>query len=67
MANAVIFILGIIGATPLPRLIHTKLSDGKTTGKAVAVIEPVICVILLLLCTAYLVDGSYNPFLYFRF
>ena len=21
----------------------------------------------LLLCTAYLVDGSYNPFLYFRF
>ena len=22
---------------------------------------------MLLLCTAYLVDGSYNPFLYFRF
>jgi len=66
-SNAVIFILGIIGATPLPRLIYTKLSDGKTTVKAVAVIEPVICVILLLLCTAYLVDGSYNPFLYFRF
>ena len=22
---------------------------------------------LLLVCTAYLVDGSFNPFLYFRF
>ena len=27
----------------------------------------VVVVLLLLLCTAFLVDGSYNPFLYFRF
>jgi len=30
-------------------------------------IEPLISVLLLLIATAYLVDGSYNPFLYFRF
>ena len=31
-------------------------------------IVPVLLLILLLLiCTAYLVDGSFNPFLYFRF
>ena len=27
----------------------------------------ILLVLLLLLCTAFLVDGSYNPFLYFRF
>lgn len=65
-SNALIFILGIIGATPLPRLLHTKLAEGKAKN-VVAIIEPVACVVLLFLCTAYLVDGSYNPFLYFRF
>ena len=27
----------------------------------------VVMLALLLVCTAYLVDGSFNPFLYFRF
>ena len=31
------------------------------------VLEPVSLLLLLLLSTAYLVDGSFNPFLYFRF
>jgi len=30
-------------------------------------ITPVITIVLLLICTAYLVDATYNPFLYFRF
>ena len=29
--------------------------------------EPIMLVALLLVITAYLVDGSFNPFLYFRF
>ena len=29
--------------------------------------EPLALIALLLICTAFLVDGSYNPFLYFRF
>ena len=28
---------------------------------------PVVCIIVLLICTAYLADATYNPFLYFRF
>ena len=35
--------------------------------RAAAVATPVLVLASLLLCTAYLVDGSYNPFLYFRF
>jgi len=31
------------------------------------VLRPVIAAALLLTCTAFLVDGSFNPFLYFRF
>jgi len=27
----------------------------------------VVLLILLLVCTGYLVDGSFSPFLYFRF
>lgn len=65
-SNAVIFILGILGSTPLPKKLYTKLSESRAV-KAVDFIEPLGVVLLLLVCTAYLVDGSYNPFLYFRF
>jgi alginate O-acetyltransferase complex protein AlgI len=30
-------------------------------------LEAAVMVLLLILCTAYLVDGSFSPFLYFRF
>ena len=35
--------------------------------RAQKVLSPVLMAASLVLCTAYLVDGSYNPFLYFRF
>ena len=64
--NALVFSIGIIGSTPLPKKLYTKLSESKA-GAVISVIEPIGVVALLLICTAYLVDGSYNPFLYFRF
>ncbi len=57
---AVIFIIAIIGATPLPKLAVNKC-------KKVQYLEPLVLVGLLAVVTAYLVDGSFNPFLYFRF
>lgn len=57
---AVIIIIAIIGATPVVRNLANKI-------KIVTFAEPVLLVIGLLVCTAYLVDGSFNPFLYFRF
>ena len=64
---AVLFIAGFIGATPVVRNLAWKLCDGKVSGKVMAILEPVLLIGILLLCTAYLVDGSFNPFLYFRF
>ena len=54
---------GILGSTPLVRDFLKK----RENSKIVAILEPVAMAALLLLCTAYLVDGSFNPFLYFRF
>jgi len=60
---APLFLVGIIGVTPLVRNTCRKLED----KKAVAILEPVVLILLLLVCTGYLVDGSFSPFLYFRF
>ena len=59
----VLFVVGIIGATPLVHSLAARIEN----TKAAAILEPVLCIVLLLLCTAYLVDGSFSPFLYFRF
>jgi alginate O-acetyltransferase complex protein AlgI len=60
---AVLFIVGIVGATPLVRNTASRLGERSVA----AVLQPVIAAALLLVCTAFLVDGSFNPFLYFRF
>ena len=67
-ANAVLpwvgmFLLGVVGSTPLAKKVWDKL-EGK---KAMPLAEGVLCLAGLLLCIASLVSSSYNPFLYFRF
>ena len=64
---AVILLLGLIGATPFVKKTATKLTEIKGVKVIVSVLEPIILIFLLVLVTAYLVDGSFNPFLYFRF
>ena len=62
-----LFIMGIIGATPLLAHLRRTLAAKPLTERCLSVAEPVALGVLLLICTAYLVDGSFNPFLYFRF
>ncbi len=64
---AVILILAIVGATPLPKRTVQRIGETKAGAKCLAVAEPLVLAALLLIMTAYLVDGSFNPFLYFRF
>ena len=59
----VVLAVGIVGATPLPK----RWAERIQLTPAGAVLEPVLSALLLVLCTAYLVDGSFSPFLYFRF
>ena len=62
-----ILILAILGATPAPKMLVLKIKSTPTGHKILNVLEPVFLIGLLLAVTAYLVDGSFNPFLYFRF
>ena len=64
-SNALLLILAALGATPLPKRIAKALEA--RCPKAAALLHPAALCALLLICTSYLVDGSYNPFLYFRF
>lgn len=64
---AVIIITGIIGATPIPKKLILKLREIKAGAIVTDVAEPFLLVSLLAVVTAFLVDGSFNPFLYFRF
>lgn len=64
---AVVFVFGVIGATPAVCSFVRGISEKPVCGKLLAIAEPAICIVLMLVMTAYLVDGSFNPFLYFRF
>lgn len=59
---ALTLIIGIIGSTPLVKRIAEHTND-----KIKAVLSPVVCASVLIVSTSYIIGGSYNPFLYFRF
>ena len=59
---AVILLVAIIGSTPLLKKLTEKLPE-----KLLNILQPIYVLIIVALSTAYLVDGSFNPFLYFRF
>ena len=59
--NAILLIILFFAATPLVSKLLQKIEF-----KA-AILHAVLQAIILVLATAYLVDASYNPFLYFRF
>ena len=58
-----LFLLGFIGSTPVIRDTARRVGESRIG----AVLEPLVLILLLLVCTGYLVDGSFSPFLYFRF
>ena len=62
-----LFVVGFIGCTPLIRDTANRLVASKRLGTVTTVLEPIVLLLLLLVCTGYIVDGSFSPFLYFRF
>ena len=64
---AVILAISIVGSTPLLKNIIVKISNRSTGEKFISIINPIFNMILLIIVTSYLIDGSFNPFLYFRF
>ncbi len=62
----VIIIIGIICSIPILKY-KKKLEKENKKALVVSVLSSVCYVIILILCTASLVNNSFNPFLYFRF
>mgnify|MGYP004500031375 FL=1 len=62
-----LLIVSLFGVTPLIKNIYIKMGKNKSISKILNILEPVFLLLLLVIVTAYLIDSSYNPFLYFRF
>ena len=62
---AFLICLALIGSTPFVKTVAEKVSI--KWEKAVNVLEVPVLFALFVISVAYLVDGSFNPFLYFRF
>ena len=58
-----LILAAIVGSMPVLKNLYAKLAD----KRIMTVLEPVALCAVMVVVTAYLVDGSFNPFLYFRF
>ena len=58
----VVLLVAAFACTPAGKNIFNRLPE-----KLRGVLTPVLILVVLILSTAYLVDATYNPFLYFRF
>jgi len=63
----IVIFMAILGATPLVKKCVLALKKKRTGALLCDILEPVFVVVMLLVVTAYFVDGSFSPFLYFRF
>lgn len=61
--NIVLLTILIVSVTPFMKMVYHKHIE----GKKIEWMTPVLILIGLIVCTAFIVDASYNPFLYFRF
>ncbi|HSN65363.1 MAG TPA: MBOAT family O-acyltransferase [Fusibacter sp.] len=62
MSNKILLVVAMIFSTPLTEIVWKRLSTGRLGS-----LEPAMLVMILIVVTGFLVDSSFNPFLYFRF
>lgn len=65
VSNALLMVIMAIGCTSLPKYLAKKVT--KKDGIGASLCMSVYVAVILFLSIAYLVNGTYNPFLYFRF
>ena len=58
-----VLLVGFIGATPILK----NFANKEKIHKVMNCLEPIFLLLILTICTSYIIDGSFNPFLYFRF
>lgn len=62
------FLIACVGSVPTIKWIYNWLIEKKNIKENyLYLLKSLICVVLLIFSISYLVGGSYNPFIYFRF
>ena len=64
---ALLLLVAAVGATPAMARLCGRIGGNERGRRALNALEPAAELLLLLAATGYMVDGSFNPFLYFRF
>ncbi len=66
---SVLLVFAAVAATPLVHLVTERMY--RSTGSGIIavrrVLEKLLLSLLLLVSIAYIVEGSYNPYLYYRY
>ncbi|MDD7151224.1 MAG: MBOAT family protein [Clostridium sp.] len=62
-----VLIIALLGSTPFIKILIDKLRKNKYVNNIINILEPILIVVILVVVTSYLIDNSYNPFLYFTF
>ncbi len=62
-----ILIVAAFGLTPIVKKFLNRLDESDRGRKVKAIATPVVNLVLLILVTAFLIQSSVHPFLYFRF
>ncbi|MBQ8448698.1 MAG: MBOAT family protein [Clostridia bacterium] len=62
-----VVIISAVLATPLMKNIYNRICEREAGNTVMGFIKPFGYIAILLVCTASLIDGSFNPFIYFRF
>ena len=60
-------VIAIFLSTPILKNTIIKLKENKKINNIINILDIIVLLILLVIVTSYLIDSSYNPFLYFRF
>lgn len=64
---APLLFVAVIGSTPIVKRTGERIARSERLGKLANAAEPIAILAILAVVTAFLVDSSSNPFLYFRF
>lgn len=63
----ILIIASMLFSTPIPLKIFKKEWKDKRILSVISNLEPIFYIVLLIVITGFLIDSSFNPFLYFRF
>ena len=65
--NIILLIVATLGATPIPSQIIKYIENNIHNDIIKTIVKNVFYIIIFILSVAYIVDSTYNPFLYFKF